>query len=271
MKTLPPLVITVVLAAAVAALWIWQPERYSDATTRAAAQVQKAPQAAHSPSPAPASPDTRALEAKIAALESSIATLTKTVESLQQNFEGVSLEKASAERQALFAAEEGYLKADEYFEAGKFAIAGEGYLTFLTHHPTHPDAREIMKKARDAFLKAGYKDKAFWVQEEMMKAHPQTKFADMAELASLEKEAGMYAKAAGHMAEAAELAPNPEERLWKRLYWAWYVQLAQGPAAGISAMEQVQQEIVSSGVSNPKLGEHASRRLSEWQQQLPGR
>jgi tetratricopeptide (TPR) repeat protein len=166
----------------------------------------------------------KALQPRLAALEESgkavpqgvpgataskLAALEASMKSLQQAMTGVSLEKASAERQALFAAEEGYLKADEYAAAGQHAVAGEGYLTFLQNHPDHADARDVMKKARDSFLKAGYKDKAFWVHEEMMKTFPQHQSADLWEQANLEKEAGLYDQAVNHAAQAAELAANP--------------------------------------------------------------
>ena len=179
---------------------------------------------------------------------------------------GISLEGASADRQKLFAAEEGYLKADEYAAAGQYAIAGEGYLTFLQHHPDHADARDVMKKARDAFLKAGYKDKAFWVHEEMMKSFPQFQSGDLVEQARLEKEAGLYDNAVNHAAQAAEMASNPEERLWRRIYWAGYTQLRDGPAAGVVAMQQVQREIAAAGFANPKVAENAALRIQEWQQ-----
>jgi TolA-binding protein len=196
-----------------------------------------------------------------------LAALEGSVRSLQQAVSGVNLEKVSAERQALFAAEEGYLKADEYAAAGQHAIAGEGYLTFLQNHPDHADARDVMRKARDSFLKAGYNDKAFWVHEEMMKTFPENRALDLWDQAKLEKEAGLYDRAVAHAAEAAELAPNSEERLWRRLYWAWYVQLRDGAPSGIAALQQVQQEIAASGVKNPKLTEHATKRMQEWQQQ----
>ena len=199
-----------------------------------------------------------------------IAELENTVRDLKNAMNGVSIENASAERQALFAGEEGYLKADEYFEAGKFAIAGEGYLTFVQNHPDHPDTREVMKKARDAFLRAGYKDKGFWVQDEMMKSFPDNTAADFDEMARLEKDAGLYDRAVEHMAQAAELTPNAEERLWKRLYWAWYVQLRDGSPAGIAALQQVQQEIAGSGVTNPKLTDKVAQHMRDWQLQANG-
>ena len=50
-----------------------------------------------------------------------------------------------------------------------------------------------------------------------------------------EKSSGDYNAAVRHAAEAAELASNPEDRLWRRSYWAWYVMLRDGRAAGVTA------------------------------------
>jgi hypothetical protein len=213
---------------------------------------------------APSAGDRAAMDARLLNLEARLLEL-------QSAMEGVSLEKASTDRAALFAGEEGYLKADEYLEAGKFAIAGEGYLTFLEHHPDHADARDVLKKARDAFLKAGYTDKAFWVHEEMMKHHPDHRSNDLWEQAQLEKQAGRYDAAVDHAAEAAELATTAEERLWRRLYWAWFVQLRDGTPAGIAALDGVQREIAAAGVSNPKLAQRAREKMLEMQQQAQTR
>jgi TolA-binding protein len=300
MKT-PVLILTVALACAAGVLagggwrWIFSSRDSSaientSAASQKAAQSQTAtsvPDPSRKPVVAPVtSPKPKLsgdLESRIAALETAVATLQKSgvtadarrvtaleksVKALQSAMDGVSVEKASADRQALFASDEGYVKANEYFEAGKYAIAGEGFITFVQNHPNHPDTREVMKKARDSFLKAGYKDKAFWVQEEMMKNFPENMAADVHELAVIEKDAGMYDRATQHMAQAAELAKTPEDRLWKRLYWAWYVQMRDGNPAGIAALQQVQREIATSGVKNPKLDEHAATRLREWQQQM---
>jgi len=189
-------------------------------------------------------------------IEERVAALETQIKSLQQALAGVNLERASADRQALFAAEEGYLKADEYAAADQHAIAGEGYLTFLQKHPQHPDARDVMKKARDSFLKAGYKDKAFWVPDEMMKANPQHQAADIEELAYLEKEAGSYDSAAAHMAQAAQIDSNVESRLWNA---------STGRITFSSAMPQVSKP---SGVTNPLLHQRAQAHLIEWQKQL---
>lgn len=276
------LVIAGLLAGRLAAeLFAWNSDAGRDDGVSVRAGLA-APQSPTKPRDAASGLESRvaALEKKLADLQDALkaadndarrmAALEESVKSLQGAADGMSLEKASADRQALFAGEEGYRKADEYFETGKFAIAGEGYLTFIQNHPDHQDVREVMKKARDAFLKAGYKDKAFWVQEEMMKAFPAHQPADLWEQATLEKDAGLYDRAVDHAAQAAELAPNPEERLWKRLYWAWYVQLRDGNTAGIAALQQVQGEIAASGVANPKLAGNAAQRMAEWQRLAAG-
>lgn len=298
MKT-PALLVTSVLLAAgmgtVLSFWNTRKATVAASTPSAASDMTPGPKpkVKNTVAPAPVvsavpGKPSNDLEARIVNLEAAVAELRATVRAggenprrvvaleksltaLQSAMDGVSLERASVERSELFAGEDGYVKADEYFEAGKFMIAGEGYLTFVQSNPGHPDTREVMKKARDAFLKAGYKDKAFWVQDEMMKAFPDHMAADVEELAVLEKNAGMYDRAVEHMAQAADLAGSVEERLWKRLYWAWYVQLRDGAAAGITALEQVQREIAASGVRNPKLEENASRRMREWQEQLSRR
>ena len=219
------------------------------------------------PATAPGEPNAGAAgDAKAAPVEARLRALETSLASLRSAMDGVNMEKASADRSALFAAEEGYLKADEYFEAGKYAIAGEGYLTFLQHNPNHPDVRGVLKKARDAFLNAGYTDKAFWVHEEMMKQFPQHQSSDLWEQAQLEKDAGQYDAAVNHAAQAAELATNAEERLWRRSYWAWYVMLRDGNAAGIAALRQVQQEIAVGGFPEDHLlAVKARQKLLEWQ------
>ena len=43
------------------------------------------------------------------------------------------------------------------------------------------------------------------------------------------------------------------------------VDLRDGNQAGITALQEVQNEITASGVSNPKLAERAAQRMEEWQ------
>lgn len=60
---------------------------------------------------------------------------------------GVDLEAASAKRDEIFAGSKGALKAAEYYEADKYAVAAEGYLTLLRAHPDHPEDRSIVERA----------------------------------------------------------------------------------------------------------------------------
>ena len=185
---------------------------------------------------------------RLAAIESSLAKLTSA-------YEGISLEAASEERAELFRSEDGHLKADEYFAAGKFAIAGEGYLAFLEANPEHPEAYDILKRARHAFSKAGYEDKAVWAQKELLRNLGDARQpSDVMTLAQMEKNLGNYDDAIKHAAEAADISTNTQERLWNRMYWAWFNQLRDGDEAGLSAYREVQREIDAAGLTDEKLG-----------------
>ena len=63
----------------------------------------------------------------------------------------------------------------------------------------------------------------------------------------MEKAAGRYDDAIAHMAESAELAGDVETRLWRRMYWAWYNELQDGPT-GLEAYREVQREIAEAGI-----------------------
>ena len=199
----------------------------------------------------------------VAALTDRISALERSLAKLQASFDGISLESASEERDSLFRKEDGNLKADEYFAAGKFAIAGEGYLAFLEANPDHPDAYDILKRASNSFARAGYHDKAIWAQNELMANLGERRSADVAALAQLEKDAGRLDDAIAHAAEAAEIAAEPQQVLWNRMYWAWYNQLRDGDQAGLDAYRQVQQEIISGGFADGKLGQRVSDKIEE--------
>jgi tetratricopeptide (TPR) repeat protein len=187
---------------------------------------------------------------------------------LRSNYEGISIEGASEERARIFASPQGALKADEYFEAGKYSIAAEGYLTYLRHNPEDPDDRSIMGRARNSYQRAGYSDMAIWVQEQMMENFPESRVNDLQQLAAMEKEAGLLDDAISHAAESAELDNNTQSKMWTRLYWAWYHQLRDGPAAGLDAYRQVQQEIISAGFDDHRLNERASEKIAEIKKEL---
>ena len=216
-------------------------------------RVQRLEVALGNVSSKPEAPD---LTSRLAGIEDSLAKL-------QSSFDGISLENASEERDALFRSDEGHLKADEYFAAGKFAVAGEGYLAFLEAHPDHPDAYDILKRARNAFHKAGYKDKAIWAQEELIKNIGERRHSDVFQLAQMEKDAGRLDDAIAHAAEASELATEPSQALWHKMYWAWYHQLRDGSQAGIDAYRQVQQEISDGGYSDHTLGQRVQEKIDE--------
>jgi len=202
------------------------------------------------------------IDERLQALESNIARL-------QSAYNGISLEEASAERTALFKSKDGAVKADEYFEAGKFSIAAEGYMAYYNSHPDDPDARNILDRARKAYQKAGYSDLAMWVQEEMISIFPEDNRQDLMRLAAMQKTAGNYEEAIARAAQAADLATNPQERLWDRLYWAWYNELQHGPAGGLNAYLEVQQEIQAAGIGDDhRLNERAQEKIEELRQQL---
>jgi tetratricopeptide (TPR) repeat protein len=200
------------------------------------------------------------LGARLEEIEGSIAMLKHAMD-------GVSIESASAERAELFAAKDGNLKADEYFEAGKFAIAGEGYLKFLEAHPDHPDHRAILERTRSAFEQAGYRDKAIWAQEELLRIHPETRAEDLMTLAALEKDVGRYDDAARHAAESAALHED-SQRYWNLLYAAWYTQLGKGNPAGLDAYRNVQRQIEAAGYRDSKLGQRAQEKIREIERQI---
>ena len=203
------------------------------------------------------------LQADGSSLNERLDSIEAAVQKLQRAIDGISLEDASKSRDALFRGENGYLKADEYFAAEKFAIAGEGYLAFLEEHGDHPEAFDILKRARQSFERAGYKDKAIWAQEELLTNLPERRPSDVMKLAQLEKDAGRYDDAISHAAEAAELATEPQTGLWNRLYWAWYNQLRDGSEAGLNAYRKVEQEIAEAGYSDQRLGDRVRAKIAE--------
>ena len=201
-------------------------------------------------------------------IDQRLGNLEMSLAKLRSNYEGISIEGASGERAKLFASTEGALKADEYFEAGKFSIAAEGYLTYLRHNPDDPDGRNIMGRARRSYQRAGYDDMAIWVQEQVLENFPESRTVDLKQLAEMKKSAGRYDEAISHAAESADLDTNAQSKLWTRLYWAWYNQLRDGPAAGLDAHRQVQQEIIDAGFDDHRLYERSQEKIAELEKEL---
>ncbi len=197
-----------------------------------------------------------------------LQTLESQLAGLQSNYNGISIEGASEEREIIFASEEGAIKADEYFEAGKFTIAAEGYMTYYRNHLDDPDARSVLERARRSYGKAGYKDMALYLQEELLEFFPEHRAKDLETLATMHKEEGNYDEAVKYSAEAADLMTNPQEKLWTRLYWAWYNELQGGPNAGLDAYRQVQQEIADAGFDDHALNNRAQEKIDRLLKQL---
>lgn len=206
--------------------------------------------------------------AAIASVSERLSLLESPVGRLQGAFDGIDLEQTAEERKEMFQADDGFEKADAYFEAGKYTIAADGYLQFVQAHPDHPDSRNILERARRSYEKAGYSDMAIWVQEEMMKSLPESRPADLMTLAAMEKSAGRMDSAVEHSAEAAELATDPATQIWNRMYWAWYKQLRDGTQAGLDAYLQVQTEIQQAGLGDQKMAVKTQEKIDEMRKLL---
>lgn len=198
----------------------------------------------------------------ILTLAERLDTMDHSIGRLQSALDGISLEGASEERAKLFASENGHLKADEYYEAEKYAIAGEGYLKFVEAHPDHPDHRGILERARSAFNRAGYQDKSLWVQEELMRIYPENRTGDLRTLARMKKGMGRFDEATKHFEEAAT-RDQSSQRYWDLMYAAWYTELDKGPQAGLDYLRTVQQQIVDAGFGEQKLGTRAQEKIDE--------
>ncbi len=193
---------------------------------------------------------------RLNALESHVGQFQKT-------FDTLNLAKTSQEREEAFRGEFGYEKADEYAALGSHAIAGNGYLQFLESHPEHPDARDILQKARDAYLKAGYKDKAAWVQQQVMERYPESRADDAYKMALMLKQQKRYDEALEFIDEAAQAASNDVSRLWRLHYRAFLIQQRDGNAAGAAAYRQLLQQIEAANLSEDNLGVEARKRIAD--------
>jgi hypothetical protein len=128
---------------------------------------------------APGGPAAGARPAGIEEVIERLERLETALTAMKDVKEELAAAKLRAMREEEFRAEDGYTLADELLAQKQFAVAANGILTFLDAHPDHPDARDLMTKARDAFLEAGYGDKALWLQEEIMKKSPESRGADL--------------------------------------------------------------------------------------------
>lgn len=202
-----------------------------------------------------------------ASLANRLNDMEQSIERLQDSMSGIDMQKSSEDRAKLFATENGHLRADEYFEAGKFAIAGEGYLKFLEAHPDHADHKNILQRAQRSFSRAGYHEKAIWAQEELIRIYPQNKGEALMDLAKLEMSAGRYSDAIGHAEESAA-NDSTTQRYWSLLYAAYYTELEHGAQAGLDYYRKVSDQIDSAGLGEERLGERAQERIDALARQV---
>lgn len=182
------------------------------------------------------------------------AEILSELQGIRKALEDLPALKAPPPAEAEFAEGNGYEVADGYLEQGRFATAASGYLSFLKHHPSHPNAAEILKKARDAYQKAGYSSRAVELQKDLLENYPvEDRFREVMTLANLEKETKRYPDAIQHVEEACAGATNLEEKLWGLGFRAWYIELSQGPEAGLRAYNEALSHAVELGLgeSNP--------------------
>jgi tetratricopeptide (TPR) repeat protein len=174
--------------------------------------------------------------------------------------------KLREKREEQFRAEDGFALADELLAQNQFAVGANGILTFLDAHPDHPDARDLMKKARDAFAKAGYGEKALWLQGEIMGKFPERRGEDLYALAMLEKQSRNYDDAIRHMDESLELAPTDQDRMHRLFYRAYLIHQRDGDAAGLDVYREVERLAGAAGIDEP--ARVAAQRAGEIEKRL---
>ena len=211
---------------------------------------------------------------RLATTNDRVRQMAERLEAMEHSLTGyqnaladLEIEEAAAKRDELFRAADGDVKAAEYYAAGEYALAGEGYLTFLAAHPDHPQHRSIVKKARQAFMRAGNIDKAIAVHEEFMELYPENRPTDLMTLAHMQKESGNYEEAAQSAKDSAGLV-NDTSKYWNLLYSAWYTQLGDGLNAGLAAHRNVQEQINAAGLSDSKVAERVQLKISEIENQI---
>ncbi|MEM7231933.1 MAG: hypothetical protein AAF517_07155 [Planctomycetota bacterium] len=185
--------------------------------------------------------------------------LEEMISSMKEVNEEVALAKLRNERQARFREEDGYVLADELLAQKKFAVGANGILSFLDAHPDHPDARDLMKKARDAFEDAGYREKAMWLHEEIMKKFPEKRGDDLYRLALLKKQIRKFDEAIGHINESLDLAESNQDRVNRMFYRAYLIHQRDGDPAGLVAYRDVAKQAAAIGYRS----EEATRRANQ--------
>ncbi len=177
---------------------------------------------------------------RLEALEKSIAAKNEASDDLAA-FE------LREKRQEQFRSEDGFAVAEELLAEKKFVVGANGILTFLESHPDHPDAQDLMRRARSAFLQSGYLDKALWMQDEIMKKFPEHRGGDLYQLGMLEKRMKKFDDATRHLDESVGLATTDPDRM-KRLFGrAELVHERDGDRAGLEAYREVERLATAAG------------------------
>ena len=218
--------------------------------------------------PAPAPVDA-ALASRLDEVLERIAGLEQSLVAMKDADDEVMAAQIRKEREERFRSEDGNVAADELLADEKWALGANGILTFLEHHPDHPDARDLMIKARDAFTKAGYREKALWLQDEMMKKFPENRGADLYSRAMLERKLRKYDDALRDIAESIDLAGNDTDRMNRMFYQAYLIHQRHGDAAGLEAYREV--ERLSRSVDYAVTGDEAAKRADQIESSLAQR
>lgn len=198
-----------------------------------------------------------------------LQALEKTLAAMKDVEAELAVAKLREERLAQFRAEDGFKVADELLAQNQFAVGANGILTFLEEHPDHPDARDLMRKAADAFLKAGYGDKALWLHGEMMEKFPDPTGQDLFSLSMLEKQLRKFDDALRHINESLEIAPSEQHRMNRLFYRAFLIHTRDGDEAGLEAYREVERLAMARGGGYP--ADDARKRAEEIEGRLAAR
>ncbi len=219
---------------------------------------------------------TRAAERTLA--PDAVDALGQRVDSLEQALGDLRAEVAAIgdsaiaqAAQADFAADDGFVHADRLSEAGKHSLAAEGYIEFLENNAEHPDFHDIAHRARRELLRAGYVDRALDLQKALIERYPEYQEQNYSTLAMMEKNAGRYGDAIEHLTESINRTTHTETRLWRLMYRAWYIQLRDGDAAGLTAYRDVDRTRQELGVTTGKIPGKIAEKIEQIEKRLAGR
>lgn len=180
-----------------------------------------------------------------------LSSMERAIQEMRDVEAELDAEKLRQTRQQQFTEEDGYTVADALLAERKFNVAANGYLEFLKAHPDHPDARDLMNKAAQAFHGGGYTEKAVWLKEQMLEQFPESRGDLLYDLALFNKQLDRYDQAIAQVSESAELAPTDERRMWRLLYRAYLVSQRDGNQAAIPLYAEIEKSALAAGASGP--------------------